>query len=169
MPYQPFLLPVKQNSCRTTQNRTGYRGIHKECGQATMMFSSCQASKMDPSETQVSLSSRNRLAFRLDCLHEGFFAQKTEQFLWMNPSMVGPNYWGKFAGTEPAVDRYKHYVMKAFSGDDRLSTFAWEEVSSGLAAVWARENTREAIFEAMQKKESCATTGTCITVRFFGG
>ena len=78
-------------------------------------------------------------------------------------------YWGKFAGTEPAANRYEHYVIKAFSGDDSLSTFAWEEVSSGLAAVWARENTREAIFNAMQKKETYATTGTRITVRFFGG
>ena len=79
------------------------------------------------------------------------------------------NYWGKFAGTEPAADRYEHYVIKAFSGDDSLSTFAWEEVSSGLAGVWARENTREALFDAMQKKEVYATTGTRITVRFFGG
>jgi hypothetical protein len=79
------------------------------------------------------------------------------------------NYWGKFAGTEPAPDRYKHYVIQALSGDDSLSTFAWEEVSSGLAAVWARENTREGIFEGFQKKEVYATTGTRITVRFFGG
>jgi len=79
------------------------------------------------------------------------------------------NYWGKFAGTEPAADRYEHYVIKAFSGDESLSTFAWEEVSSGLAGVWARANTREALFEAMQKKETYATTGTRITVRFFGG
>ncbi len=79
------------------------------------------------------------------------------------------NYWGKFAGTEPAADRYKHYVLKARSGDDSLSTFAWEEVSAGLAGVWARDNTREALFEAMQKKEVYATTGTRITVRLFGG
>ena len=79
------------------------------------------------------------------------------------------NYWGKFAGSEPAADRYEHYVIQAMSGDDRLSTFAWEEVSSGLAGVWARENTREALFDAMQKKETYATTGTRITVRFFGG
>ena len=79
------------------------------------------------------------------------------------------NYWGKFAGTEPAADRYEHYVIQALSGDDRLSTYAWEEVSSGLAGVWARENTREALFDAMQKKETYATTGTRITVRFFGG
>ena len=79
------------------------------------------------------------------------------------------NYWGKFAGTEPSAERYEHYVIKAFSGDDSLSTFAWEEVSSGLAGVWARENTREALFDAMQNKETYATTGTRIIVRFFGG
>ena len=79
------------------------------------------------------------------------------------------NYWGKFAGTEPAADRWEHYVIQAASGDESLSTFAWEEVASGLAAVWARENTREALFEAMQRKETYATTGTRITVRFFGG
>jgi hypothetical protein len=79
------------------------------------------------------------------------------------------NYWGKFAGTEPSSDRWKHYVIKAFSGDEALSTFAWEEVSSGLAAVWARANTRAGLFDGMQKKETYATTGTRITVRFFGG
>jgi hypothetical protein len=79
------------------------------------------------------------------------------------------NYWGKFAAVEPMPDRWKHYVIKAFSGDDALSTFAYEELASGLAAVWARENTRGALFEGMQKKETYATTGTRITVRFFGG
>jgi hypothetical protein len=79
------------------------------------------------------------------------------------------NYWGKFAGTEPAADRYEHYVLKSASGDESISTFAWEEVASGYAAVWARANTREALFEAMQKKETYGTTGTRMTVRFFGG
>ena len=79
------------------------------------------------------------------------------------------NYWGKMITSEPGPERMNHYVIRAMSGDESLSTFSWEEVSSGLAAVWARENSRAAIFEAMQKKETYATTGTRIIVRFFGG
>ena len=45
----------------------------------------------------------------------------------------------------------------------------WEYVSSGYAAVWATENTREAIWDAMMRKEVYATTGSRMTVRFFGG
>ena len=60
-------------------------------------------------------------------------------------------------------------MIKALSGDDALSTYEGETLASGLAAVWARDNTREALFEAMQKKETYATTGTRMTVRFFGG
>jgi len=44
-----------------------------------------------------------------------------------------------------------------------------QEVASGLTAVWARENTREALFDAMKRKEVYATTGTRVRVRVFGG
>jgi hypothetical protein len=79
------------------------------------------------------------------------------------------NFWGKMPTAEPSPDRYKHYVIQALGGDDSLSTFEYETLASGLAGVWARENTREALFDAMQKKETYATTGTRIVVRFFGG
>ncbi len=45
----------------------------------------------------------------------------------------------------------------------------WQLVSSGLAAVWSEENTRESMFEAIKRREVYATSGTRIKLRFFGG
>jgi hypothetical protein len=46
---------------------------------------------------------------------------------------------------------------------------AWKLAASGRAAVWATQNTRQAIFDAFKRKEVYGTTGTRIVLRFFGG
>ncbi len=78
------------------------------------------------------------------------------------------NYFGKFTKTEPSPHRYEHEVIRS-AVDPKLSSYSSEEVASGLAGVWARENTREALFDAMERKEVYATTGSRILVRVFGG
>ncbi len=75
------------------------------------------------------------------------------------------NFFGKHSGKEPKPGRWSG-VVGEFEGKKILG---WEQVSSGYAAVWATENTREALFDAMQRKEVYATTGSRILVRFFGG
>ena len=75
------------------------------------------------------------------------------------------NFFGKHPGYEPNPARWEHPFMKT----DEAELLGWQMVSSGLAAVWATENTREAIFDAMERKEVYGTTGTRLSVRLFGG
>jgi len=75
------------------------------------------------------------------------------------------NFFGKHSGAEPSPARWEHPMAKV--GDKEYT--GWSMVGSGYAAVWARENTRKGLFDAMMRKETYATTGPRMIVRFFGG
>ena len=75
------------------------------------------------------------------------------------------NFFGKSTSVEPSATRVAHPFVKAALG-------AWEGdmlLASGYQGIWATENTREALFDAMMRKETYATTGSRMLVRFFGG
>ncbi len=75
------------------------------------------------------------------------------------------NFFGKSVSVEPSPTRISHPFIKselaAIEGD--------ELVAAGYQGIWAAENTREALFDAMMRKETYATTGPRMIVRFFGG
>ena len=78
------------------------------------------------------------------------------------------NWFGKAHILEPSPERYKDVLIKS-PVDPKLSITAIDLSASGLAGVWARENTREALWDAMSRKEVYATSGTRLLVRVFGG
>ena len=72
------------------------------------------------------------------------------------------NFFGKFRTTEPSAERMFTKMAEVLNENWRLS-------ASGLTGVWAPENTREALFDALRRREVYATTGSRIRLRFFGG
>ena len=82
-------------------------------------------------------------------------------------AMEEDNFFGKTTPQEPSPERIgATFVNNAQTG---VKIMDWEVGASGYAAVWAKDNTRTSIWDAMQRKETYATTGPRMLVRFFGG
>ena len=83
------------------------------------------------------------------------------------PTAREDNNWSKIPTVEPNPDRIYHPAIKG--AREELTTYVREFGAAGLAAAWATENTREAIWDAFARKEVYATTGNRMKVRFFAG
>jgi len=74
------------------------------------------------------------------------------------------NFFGKAVHKEPSAHRMEKPVYQF--GD--ITVMGWEQMAAGYAGVWATDNTREALWDAMKRREVYATTGSRMLVRFWG-
>jgi len=81
------------------------------------------------------------------------------------------NFFGKVSALEPSDDpqRFAEAITGRYASDPAQRQTHYMANAGGLAAVWARENTRESLWDAFARKEVYATTGTRLRVRVFGG
>jgi len=99
----------------------------------------------------------NPLAFGFIAATDAHNANPGDVEEWDFPGKVG-------AASSPAARR-----LRMRPGQPAHSQILTDHGSGGLAAVWAEENTRDAIFAGMKRREAYATSGPRITLRFFAG
>jgi len=133
---------------------------------------------MEPHEDEYYPNEYARSAFKLGLAQEAELGANPFKFglIGATDSHTGfaqtaeDNFLGKYGVASPNpdnTDRWKKLWPPVEGTVAKMN--GWESQSAGLAGVWATENTREAIWDAMMRKEVYATTGPRMTVRMFGG
>ena len=131
--------------------------------------------KMAPAQDSVLHANYARSALKLGLELEAKLGANPYQagMIGGNDAHVGvvttseDNFFGEFANGLPSPERWKTPLVTGKDGKPVVSV--WNESASGLGGVWARENTREAIWDALKRKEVYATTGDRPVVRVFAG
>ncbi len=134
--------------------------------------------KMVKAENSVLQGNYIRSAFRLGLALEAQLGANPYQagLIGGNDAHVGvvttreDNFFGEFANGLPSPDRWKT-PLTMVENDPKKGPLVsvWDEQAAGLGGVWARENTREAIWDALKRREVYATTGDRPVVRVFAG
>jgi hypothetical protein len=154
-----------------------FESWHSWAGYKTWAEHPCCAERKEPEYTQAVYSQQKQGEYARPALKRGLAIRSD---LGVNPykfGMIGStdthtsfasadndNYWGQYPNTPPSKTRPTDQFTPSWE-----RPLHWETSTGGYAGVWARENTRESIFDAMRRKEVYATTGPRIQVRFFAG
>ena len=134
--------------------------------------------KMAPAQDSVLHANYARSALKLGLELEAKLGANPYQagMIGGNDAHVGvvttreDNFFGEFANGLPSPERWKTPLAMIENDPTKgLLKSVWNESASGLGGVWARENTREAIWDALKRKEVYATTGDRPVVRVFAG
>ncbi len=135
-------------------------------------------SKMEPAERSVLHGNYVRSALKLGLELDAKLGANPYKagLIGGNDAHVGvvttreDNFFGEFANGLPSPDRWKT-PLAMIDNDPKKGPLVsvWGEQAAGLGGVWARENTREAIWDALKRKEVYATTGDRPIIRVFAG
>lgn len=134
--------------------------------------------KMEPSQTSVLHGNYVRSALKLGLELDAKLGANPYKagLIGGNDAHIGvvttreDNFFGEFANGLPSPDRWKTSLIRVNNDPKKEALVSvWGEQAAGLGGVWARENTREGIWDALKRKEVYATTGDRPTVRVFAG
>lgn len=155
-------------------------GVDELCGFENVHTPVCTGDVSDPPECTPLCSEAGGVGFLAQCADPGDFVRNALGAGLVEQARTGSNpfSYGFIGSTDThlsapgsvAEDRYEgHKGIAESTLAERLDGLDLQNSAGGLAVVWAEENSRDALFEAMVRREVYATSGTRIVTRMFGG